>query len=306
MPLPNFFIVGAPQAGTAFLCACLVQHPQVYMSHLKEPNYFASELHPENFGAVVTSWGDYLKLFDNVSNQVAIGEASPSYLWSQTAARNMASRVPHARVIINLRNPVDRAFSHYIQAFAAGSTNRTFREEIDAALRPIHTPSGLDRSLLEFGQYYEQIKRYQLAFSRPQLHISLFEDLQRTPAALVADLLAFLGVDPDVKLDLSKRPLEAPFSRLNGLGHFLKKWRVWPHLRDLLPQSRLRSILIRSRAQLAMNPADRASLIDYYHDDIRRLAELLNRDLSSWLRPAQYDQLKTAPVRRADNPRNPR
>jgi len=313
MPLPNFFIVGAPQAGTAFLYACLQQHPQIYLSALKEPNYFASELHPGNFAeeassGLVTIWGAYLKLFDNVSDEIAIGEASPSYLWSQTAARNIASRMPRARIIINLRNPLDRAFSHYLHAVASGLTERTFRQEIEAALHPQHTPSGLERSLLEFGEYYEQIKRYQQAFSRPQMHISLFEDLQRTPAAVVEDLLAFLGVNPDIKLEVCKRHLQDWIYRPDGLTHFLEKWRVWPYLRNLVPQPfglRLRSML-RPRTSLQMAPADRALLIDYYRDDIRRLAELLNRDLSAWLQPAQHDQFKTASLRRAGHPRHPR
>lgn len=313
MPLPNFFIVGAPQSGTTFLYACLEQHPEIYLSPLKEPNYFASELYPGNFddevrSGLVTIWGEYLKLFDNVSDQSAIGEASPNYLWSQTAARNIASRVPDARIIINLRNPLERAFSHYVQALAGGLTNRTFRQEIEAALHPQHTPAGLERSLLEFGEYYEQIKRYTQAFSRPQMHISLFEDLQRAPGAVVADLLAFLGVDPDIKLEVCKRHLQDWISKPVGLTHFLTKWRVWPYLRKLLPKPfglRLRSVL-RARASLEMAPADRALLIDYYRDDIRRLAELLNRDLSSWLQPAQHDQLKTASLRRTGNPRHPR
>ena len=133
MKLPNFFIVGAPKTATTFLYACLDQHPQVYMSPLKEPNYFASELRPENFseedrprvvrqmreldaylrgdirekrfGGFVTTWEDYLKLFANVSDQIAIGEASPSYLWSQTAARNIASSSGSITSTMSRRSP---------------------------------------------------------------------------------------------------------------------------------------------------------------------------------------------------------
>jgi Sulfotransferase family len=311
--LPNFFIVGAPKAATTFLYACLDQHPQVYMSPLKEPNYFASELRPENFnreartravrqmreleaylrgdmrekrfGGFVTTWEDYLQLFRNVSDQIAIGEASPSYLWSETAARAIASRVPHARIIINLRNPVDRAFSHYLHQLTDGVTNRTFRQEIDATLRAPRTQSGLERALLEFGHYCGQIKRYQNAFPRSQIHISLYEDLERSPAALIEDLLTFLGVEPGIRVDVSQRHLEPRIPKLNGVAYLLKRSRLWPHLRDLLPQPlgpRLRSLLMRSRASLVMNPADRALLIEYYRDEIRNLAALLNRDLTSW------------------------
>jgi hypothetical protein len=316
MKLPNFFIVGAPKAATTFLWACLDEHPQVYMSPIKEPNYFASELRPEHFseldrprverqireidaylrgdmrekrfGGFVTSWEDYLKLFANVSDQIAIGEASPCYLWSQTAARNIATRVPHARIVINLRNPIDRAFSHYLHELSVGATNRTFRQEIEAALGARPRPFGLEKSLLEFGHYCGQIKRYQNEFPRSQIHISLFEDLERSPAAFVEDLLGFLGVDPSIRVDVSQRYLEPQISKLSGMAYLLKRWRLWPYLRKVVPRQlnpRLRAVLMRSRASLVMSRADRAFLIDYYRDEINNLAELLNRHLTPWLDP---------------------
>jgi hypothetical protein len=316
--LPNFFIVGAPKAATTFLYACLDQHPQIYMCPIKEPNFFASEMRPEHFseaerprvirearelqtylrgemrekrfGGFVTSWDDYLKLFANVSDEIAIGEASPCYLWSQTAARHIASRVPHARIIINLRNPLDRAFSQYLHMLTVGFTSRSFRQEIEAALRPGDKHYALERSLLEFGNYSSQIKRYREAFPRSQIHISFYEDLQRSPTALVEGLLTFLGVDPAMTVDVSQRQHEPRISRLNGVVYFLKKWRVWSHLRNLLPKPlgpRLRSVLMRSRTSLVMSPADHAILADYYRDDIRELGKVLDRDLTSWLDPGE-------------------
>src|ERR1700744_4238921 len=134
MKAPNFFIVGAPKAGTTSLYNYLGQHPQIYMSPIKEPNYFAGEMRLDNFveearrriademhdlqeylrgdmrqnrfGGWVSAWEDYLKLFRNVTDEIAIGEATPCYLWSETAARNIAARIPDAKIIINLRNPV--------------------------------------------------------------------------------------------------------------------------------------------------------------------------------------------------------
>lgn len=312
--LPNFFIVGAPKAATTFLYESLQQHPQVYMSPLKEPNYFASEMRPEyfpeeararvarqmreikaylrgdmrekRFGGFVTSWEDYLKLFRAASSEVAIGEASPSYLWSRTAAQNIASHLPHARIIINLRNPIERAFSHYLHQVTEGLTNLTFRQTIEASLRALHGPFAVERTLLEFGHYCGQIERYQKEFPREQIHISLYDDLEHSPVALMENLLTFLGVDPDIRLDASRRHLEPRIPKLNGMAYFLKRARLWPHLRKLLPQPlgpRLRSALLRSRRSLVMDPADRAFLKEYYHGEIESLAALLGRDLSSWL-----------------------
>jgi hypothetical protein len=133
--LPNFFVVGAPKAGTTSLYHYLDQHPQIFMSPIKEPNYFATEIRPENFGdelqpqvaedlrelqeylqgpmrekrfgGLVSQWDDYLRLFQSVETEKAIGEASVCYLWSKTAAANIRSRIPGAKIIMILRNPAE-------------------------------------------------------------------------------------------------------------------------------------------------------------------------------------------------------
>jgi hypothetical protein len=312
--LPNFFIVGAPKAGTTALYAYLDQHPQVYMSPLKEPSYFASELRPENFsdelrprvaremraleqylrgdmrekrfGGLVSSWEDYLKLYRHVSDQQAIGEATASYLWSPTAARNIAARIPDARIIINLRNPVDRAHSQYLQMLSVGVIHGSFRELIDASLKCQDQRLGIAWPLLEYGCYSGQIERYYRAFQRSQIHISYYEDLQRSPRRLMADLFTFLRVDAGFVPDMSRRHHEPVIPRLDALSYHLKRAGAWAYLRRLAPTPlgpRLRSLLVRSRGSLQIRPDDRAFLTDYYRDDIAKLAALLNRDLSSWL-----------------------
>ena len=312
--LPNFFIVGAPKAGTTSLYAYLDQHPQVYMSPIKEPNYFSFEMRLENFseemrpriareigaleeylrgdmrekrfGGLVSSWEDYLKLFRNVANEIAIGEATPCYLWSETAARNIAARIPHAKIIINLRNPVDRAYSQYLHMVTDGVIRRSFREQIYANLRCEKKQFGSLWPLLEFGHYHEQINRYLNEFPRSQIHISFYEALERAPGALVSELLAFLGVDQSFLVDVSHRHHEPRIVKLTDAAYFLKKWRIWPHLRNMLPRPlgpRLRSLMLRPRSSLEMERADRAFLTDYYRDDIKRLAVLLDQDLTAWL-----------------------
>jgi hypothetical protein len=312
--LPNFFIVGAPKAGTTSLYSYLEQHAQVYMSPIKELHYFAFEYRLENFskeerpriardmrsleeylrgdmrekrfGALVASWDDYLRVFRNVSDEIAIGEATPCYLWSESAARNIATRIPHARIIINLRNPVDRAYSHYLHMLTAGSTRRSFREQICANLRCEKKQIGSLWPFLEFGRYHEQIKRYFNEFPRSQIHISFYEALQREPGLLVSDLFAFLGVDRNFTADVSHRHNEPRIPKLAGAAYYLKGSHVWPYLRSLAPRPlspRVRSLLLRSRASLAMEPADRVFLTEYYRDDNLKLAALLNCDLSSWL-----------------------
>lgn len=316
MKLPNFFIVGAPKAGTTSLYSYLDQHPRIYMSPLKETYYFSSEIRAENFlnaeartrierdqlalqkylagdmrekrfGGVVTTWDNYLKLFQSASDEIAIGEATPHYLWSPCAAHGIAARIPHAKILISLRNPVDRAYSNYLHMLAVGAADGSFRQEIEADLRRLNRRVGLEWPFLEYGQYTQQIKRYFQEFPRSQIHISFYEELQRSPATLVSSLYSFLGVG-DFPVDVSLRHNEPVIPRLPTTTYLLRRSGLWPLLRSLAPASlrqRLQPLLRQSRASLLMDPADRAFLTDFYREDIARLATLLDRDLDGWLRP---------------------
>lgn len=318
MKLPNFFIVGAPKAGTTSLYAYLDQHPQIFMSPIKEPNFFASELRPESFapeerpriaremhelaaylsggmrekrfGALVSSWEDYLKLYRNAGAELAIGEASACYLWSPSAPANIAARIPAARLIINLRNPVGRAYSQYLQMLTMGLTTRSFREQVQVNLRTTVRQFGAQWPLLEFGFYHRQLERYLRYFPRKQLHISLYEDLERSATTVVSGLYEFLGVDSTFAPDVTVRHHTPRVPRMAAGVNFLKQRGLWSSIRNLTPQALrplLRSLLLRRRESLGMDPRDHAFLTDYYEDDIRRLASLLDRDLSSWLDPSR-------------------
>ncbi|HYL37194.1 MAG TPA: sulfotransferase [Bryobacteraceae bacterium] len=274
-PLPNFFIVGAPKAGTTSLYHYLDQHPQIYMSPIKEPNYFATEVRLEGFseefqkqvrkdvkalekylngpmsrkrfGGLVTTWPDYLKLFQNVRDEEAIGEASVCYLWSESAPRNILSQLPGARIVMVLRDPAERAFSQYAQGVANGGIRDSFRAHVDKGIHGSGGRFNRAHPFLELGLYYAQVKRYLDLFPRERVHIAFYEEWQTDPSALITGVLGFLGVDDSFKPDMSRR-----------------------HLAGRKPAR-------------SMEAGDRAYLRDYYREDVRQLAALLNRDLSGWV-----------------------
>jgi len=272
--LPNFFIAGAPKAGTTSLYHYLGQHPEIYMSPIKEPNYFASEIRlgqfsehlrpraeqdlaplraylngpmrEKRFGSLISEWPDYLRLFRKVQGQKAIGEASVCYLWSETAAANIRRSVPNARIILVLRNPVGIVFSMYLHTLRSGAIHGSFHEAIELGLKQRGGRIDIWHPFLDMGLYYEQVKRYLETFPKEQLRIYWYENYQAKPARTLSDMFRFLEVDPAFRPDMSKRYLES------GLPN------------------------------VAPDPADRAFLIDFYRDDIGKLADLLKRDLSSW------------------------
>ena len=312
--LPNFFIVGTGKAGTTSLYHYLRQHPQIYMSPVKEPCYFASEIRAENLapahhrhirrlsrklpelladgkpvrplGWLVSEWEDYVRLFQNVEAQTAIGEASVAYLWSETAAGSIASCRPDARIIMILRDPSERAFSQYLHQLAVGLTHSTFREHVERCMRNADRTISVYSPLLEVGLYHQQVKRYLERFPRNNIRIYWYEEAWQQPCRLLADLFQFLDVDSTFCPDTSRKSLERQIPRFPVMNYAVKRFDIMYRLNEVIPsrlRPSIRKLLFRPGRALTMDARDRQYLIDYYSEDITKLASLLDRDLSAWL-----------------------
>jgi hypothetical protein len=311
---PNFFIVGAPKAGTTSLYHYLDQHPDIYMSPLKEPCYFSFEMRPENFQAslrddvvrverdvlkylhgpmdrkrssgIVSAWPDYLRLFAAATTQQAVGEASVTYLWSKTAATAIAARIPRARIVMVLRSPAERAFSQYLQNVSDGHTSQPFRAYVRESLRNSGEGLGIHEPFLEMGFYADQVQRYLDHFPREQIGIWLYEAAKTRPREFMQDVLEFLEVDSTFTPDTSKRYHEPRVPWMIKPNRILRRARMSPWPKRLIP-SRVRSLLkkaiYRPTGSVMMEPEDRALMLDFYRSDIHRLEGILNRDLSAWL-----------------------
>jgi len=144
---PNFFLVGTPKAGTTSLYEYLKNIPGIYMSPIKEPNYFSVNTIPENFQTKpIRDKETYLKLFEKVSNEKIIGEASAHYLSDQDAPSLIHQIVPHANILISLRDPVERVFSHYLMLFTTGHAEPSFKLQLKKELEKHEEQSdGLER-----------------------------------------------------------------------------------------------------------------------------------------------------------------
>jgi hypothetical protein len=196
---PNFFIVGAAKAGTTSLYAYLRQHPQIFLPRVKEPQYFATVRPAPEYAHLVDAVTDrehYLRLFRRAGGYSAIGEASPSYLWDPEAARRIKQAVPDARIIISLRDPIERAYSHYLMDYREGAQDLPFYEALCQDLAREEKGIGISYLYVELGQYASQVSRYLEAFGRERVQILMFEDLRRATREAVAGVARFLGVDP--------------------------------------------------------------------------------------------------------------
>jgi hypothetical protein len=311
---PNFFIVGAPKAGTTSLYHYLDQHPEIYMSPIKEPSYFASELRPENFhprfrarmlreqdnvrryvsgpmakkrfGGPVVDWESYLGLFRNARDCQPAGEASASYLWSASAAGNIAARIPRAKIVMVLRDPAERAYSQYLRVVSDGLVRHSFREQVQLSLKGEGGPFDVLNPLLEYGLYSAQVGRYLGAFPADNIKIYLYEDYRRDPADTVADLFQFLGVDASFRPNMSRQMMVPHVPRFVTAAYFLKRYGLWERAKQWRPRildRGLRAAAFQKRKNLSMSPEDRTVLREYYRDDIVRLSKMLQRNLDAWL-----------------------
>lgn len=311
---PNFFIVGAPKAGTTSLCHYLDQHPQIYMSPIKEPSYFASELRPENFhprfqpmmfrerenvrqylagpmtekrfGGPVVDWQDYLRLFQKAREGQAIGEGSASYLWSPTAAANIAARIPGAKIVMILRDPAERAYSQYLQVVSDGLVRHSFGEQLRLSMKAEGGAFDVLNPLLEFGLYSEQVRRYLNAFPPENVKIYLYEDYRQNPVGTLSDLFGFLSVDSGFQPDRTRRLMEPHVPRFVAMAYFFKRYGLWQQARRWSPPfltRRFRAVAFRKRARLALTAEDRQTLREYYRVDVVRLSKLLERNLDAWV-----------------------
>lgn len=198
---PNFFIVGAANSGTTSLYGYLKQHPDVFMPALKEPHYFAqvSPAHEKRYlRTIIRDEAAYLRLFRKAEGYQAIGEASPSYLWEANAPYRIRRAIPHAKIIILLRDPVERAFSHYLMDVREGLQDLPFLEALQEDWNQSKKGWSVSQLYVELGLYAEQVRRYLEVFGPERVLVLMFEEFTKSALngkSVVSAVLRFLGLN---------------------------------------------------------------------------------------------------------------
>jgi hypothetical protein len=302
MPLPNFLVLGAARSGTTSLYRYLSQHPAVYLSPVKEPNFFAfagestagrGAGFQRMVSVSVTDPAEYRALFDGVTTETRYGEASTKYLYLPSAVGNIRRYVPDARFVVTLRNPVERAYSQYLLTLRDMKETLTdFGAALEAEPQRIREDWDTSYHYAKRGFYYHQLRRYLDVFSRDQFSITLYDDLRRDPPTLMRVLFRFLGVDENCPVDTqathhSSRMVRTPRNEFWSTV-MVKPSRTRTFLKQMLPTALREPVSQRlhERAtfQPPLLPEVRAKLVAGYREDILRLQDLLGRDLSGWLK----------------------
>ena len=289
-------IIGAAKAGTTSLCYYLDQHPQVYISPIKEPRYFAPEFYTVHVNGPIRDHArrtlftleEYHQLFEGVSNEISVGEASTEYLYFPEVPARIQAAIPDAKIIAVLRNPVERAFSAFCYQLRDACESVSFEEALQQERDRIRNHWRPGWLYQDCGFYYSQVKRYYNFFDSNNIKIYLYDELDQDSLAVVKDIFQFLQIDDDFVPEVSRKNIsKIPKSKLlntlitreNPLKNGLKA--VLPTSETTLMAKCARKFNYDHKPVLAEET--RQLLIDLYREDILKLETLIQKDLSAWL-----------------------
>lgn len=298
-PLPDLFVIGAGKSGTTSLHHYLGQHPAVCMADPKEPFFF--DLHYEE------GPGWYEGFFDHRDGELFLGESTPSYLHNGYVADRLREMIPDAKILVTLRNPVDRAYSHWwMRGMQVGpkEETRTFERAVEDNIAAIREQPELDprdrerqrhaewtgerrveRDYVEIGHYAEHLRRWFDRFPEERIHVVLASELRTDPDAVVQRLWQSMGLN---QID---GPLETPMMNVRktrsmkavrSLAETVGIYRFWGQFPQRI-RDRVKAVLARfSEGRPPMERRVRSRLVEYYEPWNRRLEKMIDHDLSHW------------------------
>jgi hypothetical protein len=262
-----------------------------YKHYLKTRNVNLEEYLKTDFSRKIWEWytedfNQYLQLFKKVNNEIAIGEISHGYLFSSVAAKEIKAQYPDAKIVMILRNPIERAYSHYLANVRDGRTTLNFKEELIADSKKERKGWCISHCYTEMGLYYDQVKRFTEEFEKDQIRIYLNDDLKKNAEALAKDLFTFLGVNTKVDIDYHKKQNEARLPKSAGFMKFITQTGLKRSIFRSMPKSiqeKVKPLFFKEGKIPKISEEDRKWLSVQFSDDIQKTQNLIGRDLSSWL-----------------------
>ncbi|GIE86912.1 sulfotransferase family protein [Actinoplanes regularis] len=314
MALPDFLIAGVPKAGTTALHAALTGHPELFLSPVKEPKFFLSEGPPPRHGGPgdvqtyqehVWRRGDYEALFAPAPAGARLGEATPFYLHDLAAHDRIKALVPEARIILLLRDPVDRAHSNWTHLWNAG-----LEPEADFLAACRAEPARVEAGWAQFwhylglGLYGRQLEHLYRHFPREQVLLLRYKELKDAPAATLDRVCAFIGVRTGVLKAIPKENVNRHVVEDNALNRVLRGLlraggnfgHHFPVPLRLAARGPLLTLLHRKKgARPVTTPAERAELLPHFATDIALLQDITGERFDDWLSVDRHARAQQTP-----------
>ena len=286
----DFFIVGAPKAGTTSLYHYLNEHPQVEMSLQKEPDYFSDKA-IQSQGLYysknrIDTEEKYNTLFNTQKKDVIFGEGSVSYLFYPTVSQDIKAYNPIAKIIIMLRNPIDRAFSHYLMDYRLGLVSDSFEDIINKKSK--HKNAHLFyQQYIKVGEYATQLKRYFDIFDKENILLVDYEDFKSDVTGTVNSVYSFLNVSTESAVDVNKKHNTFTMPK-NKLIRFMYSFVVIRNILSFIfPKNMVKAvrlILFRKDKKPKLLEETSNQLKHYFSNDVRLLESIIGKDYSKWIK----------------------
>ena len=301
MALPDFFIAGAPKAGTTAVHAALARHPALYMSAVKEPKYFLTDGPPparggpgdvQTYREHVWQRDDYEALFAAAPAGILRGESTPFYLYNRDAQRRIRALIPSARLIVILRDPVERAHSNWAHLWSAG-----LDPVDDFVLACAEEQRRIEAGWADFwrytslGRYGDQLEHLYTVFPRDQVLVFRYHALIESPGLVLDQICAFLGVPQGVLAEVPRENVTAHPQLSLRHRTVAKALRASSAVSNVLPGATtltgsLERVLQRdSRPRQPLTWEQRQALLPRFEADIRLLEVITGEDFGNWLQP---------------------
>ncbi len=293
---PTFIIIGAMKSATTSLYTYLKQHPDLFMTHIKEPMFFNNLNKHKDFVVKgrkpkkITTLKEYYSLFNDVKKETAIGEASPSYLYNKQCAALINKHLPKTKIIAIIRQPVERAYSNYLHAKRSDREPiNNFEDALNSEEKRIKNNWSPLYHYKAQGFYYKQLKRYYNLFPKEQIKIILFKDLITNPEKVTKEVFKFLRIDNTFVADTSKKANVSgkPKGLFGWLIMKMRKYNLIPNIEfgRILPKFMISIILkmIYAKPDKISNNFVAKLTKKHYQEDIKKLETLIAKDLSHWL-----------------------
>jgi len=274
--LPNFLIVGVPKAGTTSLYYWLKQHPEICMSCIKEPHYFSQIKNTDH----IIRWEDYIDLFKNCKDVKAIGEASTSYFhFYKKSIPLIKEKLGNPKVIVVLRNPIERAWSHYLYYRKLGRENGT-PDQVFNPNYSVNDPWNVNNPYIQFSFYSKPLEAFLENFNK--VKVMFYDDLKNNPEGFIKEIYEFLEVDNSFIPKFEIRNVSG--IPRNKIIAYLLSLDLTHRLSPQIPffvKRYLRKFLLK-REEIPQNIKEK--LKELFKNDIERVSFLTNKDLKEWLK----------------------
>ena len=282
--LPNFLIIGVEKGGTTWLHTQLIKHPEIFLPNTKEIHFFNkynSNFIAHDYFNLGLNW--YLEFFKEYEGQRAIGEVTPMYICDPEAPLRIKKTLPDVKLIVMLRNPVDRAYSHYWMAKHKNHTNLTFKEVIEQE----------EPRFIQRGLYYKQLKTYYELFNPNQIIVLFYDEVFKNPEYWLSKVCNFLGVNSTYYQNdssLSDKVFQASayrssflLNKQNYVVHKMRKNKIMSSMLNWLKRNgfsdQVKKFNAVEKSYEKISESDALLLQNYYQGDLEALSSLLNRVL---------------------------